>query len=126
MKGMPRNRKRTSAQPSGKNFARKSRSSAFFFSASARPGCRQETIEQGMTLRLAHSDRFFANPSQQWISASHAGFDRATRQRAGHGLKIPDALHLAAVPKTGSQKFRTDGHHLETATARRIRFTAFN
>lgn len=98
----------------------------FLFSELLRLECCLGPMKQGDSLRLARFDRFFANPSHQWITASRAVFERATQLRAEHGLKTPDALHLAAALEAGCDEFWTNDHRLETAAAGRIRVTAFN
>lgn len=88
--------------------------------------CRTGPLKQGDKVRLACFDRFFNNTRHQWIPASRAVFDRATQLRAEHGLKTPDALHLAAALEAGRDEFWTNDHRLESAAAGRLRVTAFN
>ena len=98
----------------------------FLLSELLRLECRLGPIKHGADLLLARFDRFFANPSHLWIAASRAIFDRATKLRAEHGLKTPDALHLAAALEAGCDEFWTNDYRLEAAAAGRLRVTTFN
>jgi predicted nucleic acid-binding protein len=55
--------------------------------------------------------------AQQWLSMGDAEFDRATRLRAIHGLKTPDALHLATATRNGCAEFWTNDDRLNNAAA---------
>ncbi len=53
-------------------------------------------------------------------------FDLATELRAQHGLKTPDALHLAAALRAGCDEFWTNDEHLAKAAAGRIGIVVFD
>lgn len=46
--------------------------------------------------------------AQQWLPIADADFDRATRLRAVHKLKTPDALHLATAIRHSCIEFWTN------------------
>lgn len=52
-------------------------------------------------------------------------FDLATELRARHGLKTPDALHLAAAIACGCNELWTNDGRLTRATDNRIRVVTF-
>lgn len=104
----------------------RARSQRFLFSELLRLECRLGPVKHGDKVRLARFDRFFANPCHLWIPANRAVFDRATQLRAEHGLKTPDALHLAAAIEAGCDEFWTNDHRLEAASAGHLRVTTFN
>jgi len=55
--------------------------------------------------------------AQQWLSMGDAEFDRATRLRAAHKLKTPDALHLATAVRHSCNEFWTNDDRLNSAAA---------
>ncbi|WP_200251844.1 type II toxin-antitoxin system VapC family toxin [Lamprobacter modestohalophilus] len=52
---------------------------------------------------------------QEWASISDREFELATRLRAAHRLKTPDALHLAAAETHGCTEFWTNDDRLNHA-----------
>lgn len=52
---------------------------------------------------------------QQWLSVSDSEFDHATRLRAMHRLKTPDALHLATALCHSCTEFWTNDDRLGNA-----------
>jgi len=50
--------------------------------------------------------------AQQWLASRDEIFDRACRLRADHGLKTPDALHLATALHYGCDEFWTNDDRL--------------
>lgn len=52
---------------------------------------------------------------QEWLSMSDEVFSQATLLRAQHGLKTPDALHLATALHHGCTEFWTNDDRLRTA-----------
>lgn len=83
--------------------------------------CRVRPLGLGHADVLRDYDAFFEQPSLQWQPFDRQVFDRAARLRAEHGLKTPDALHLAAALAAGCDEFWTNDHRLDTAAARALR-----
>jgi predicted nucleic acid-binding protein len=55
--------------------------------------------------------------AQQWLPMGDSEFDQATRLRAVHRLKTPDALHLATALRHNCAEFWTNDDRLNTAAA---------
>ena len=53
--------------------------------------------------------------AQEWASIGDREFDLATRLRAAHRLKTPDALHLATAQTHGCTEFWTNDDRLNQA-----------
>lgn len=69
---------------------------------------------------LVYDDKDFL-AAQEWASISDPEFELATRLRADHRLKTPDALHLAAAETHGCREFWTNDDRLNhAATAKSI------
>lgn len=68
------------------------------FSDLTRLECRVLPLRRRDTSLLARYDAFISLPDCERVSLDTAAFDLATELRAEHGLKTPDALHLAATP----------------------------
>jgi len=72
-------------------------------------------------LALLASPRFAQRPVsdpsevQRWLASDDRIFDRASRLRAGYGLKTPDALHLATALHYGCDEFWTNDGRLKLA-----------
>jgi predicted nucleic acid-binding protein len=77
--------------------------------------CLVRPLRQGDTIRLEQFKRFFAAPDLNVIWCSRGIFDLAAKLRARHGLKTPDALHLAAAIETGCDEFWTHDDRLNKA-----------
>lgn len=75
---------------------------------------------------LAHFDHFFGEPVADHVFMGRAVFDRATTLRAEHGLKTPDALHLAAAIEGECEEFWTNDHRLERAAGNTLRVVTFS
>lgn len=72
-------------------------------------------------LGLLHQyEKFFATPSLLWLNLSPEVFEIATELRAFHGIKTPDALHLAAAIHHGCDEFWTNDLRLQAAVAGRL------
>jgi predicted nucleic acid-binding protein len=82
--------------------------------------CRLKPMREGNHALLSRYDAFFALPSHQWVPLDRTVFEAATRLRAGHRLKTPDALHLAAALTGGCDEFWTQDLHLSTAAGGQI------
>ncbi|WP_161595528.1 type II toxin-antitoxin system VapC family toxin [Tepidimonas charontis] len=75
---------------------------------------------------LAEYDAFFTLPAVRHMLMDTAVFDLATRLRAQHNLKTPDALHLAAAIHAGCQEFWTNDDRLAQAAAGHITLVSFD
>ena len=74
---------------------------------------------------LARYDMFFVR-GQVIVAPMHtATFDLATDLRARHGLKTPDALHLATALEQGCDEFWTRDRRLESAAGTHLRVLTF-
>jgi predicted nucleic acid-binding protein len=51
------------------------------------------------------------------MNIQNTTFDLATELRARHGLKVPDALHLAAAIEGGCDEFWTNDTRLDKAAS---------
>jgi len=69
--------------------------------------CRVYPLAHQQDFMLRQYDLFFTQPEIRNISFSAPVWDLATHIRAEHGLKIPDALHLAVAIKADCQTFCT-------------------
>lgn len=88
--------------------------------------CRIRPLRNQDIELLFRFDRFFANPDHFYVQATRAVFDLATDLRVGHGLKTPDALHLAAAIEAGCEEFWTNDRRLEKAADGRIAIVSFS
>lgn len=80
----------------------------------ARLECRTRPRRLGQLSILSDYDQFFAQNLRLNIGA--AVYDLATDLRAQHGLKTPDAIHLATALSHGCAEFRTNDLRLARAT----------
>lgn len=74
--------------------------------------CRVHPLRRGDVSLLADYDRFFSLPEVLRLPLSTEVFDLATELRARHGLRTPDALHLAAALVGGCEGFWTNDTRL--------------
>lgn len=88
--------------------------------------CRTKPLREGQTDLLALYDALFDDYGMHGIVLNRAVCDRATELRARHGLKTPDALHLAAALDAGCDEFWTNDNRLEKAAAGRIALVTFD
>jgi predicted nucleic acid-binding protein len=77
--------------------------------------CRVKPLAQGNQALLTRFETFFARDDITRIELSAMVFDLATRLRAQHRLKTPDALHLAAAIEAGCDEFWTHDDRLNKA-----------
>lgn len=83
--------------------------------------CRVRPLARGLTDMLRDYGAFFARPNLLWQQCDRSVFDLAAELRARHGLKTPDALHLAAALIARCDEFWTNDKRLEAAAATSIR-----
>jgi predicted nucleic acid-binding protein len=83
--------------------------------------CRVMPVRNRDTALLEAFDGFFSIQELIWAALDTQVFDRATELRADHGLKTPDAIHLAAAIESGCEEFWTNDHRIEKAAGERIR-----
>lgn len=88
--------------------------------------CRVYPLRQGDHDLLRRYDAFFALRDVQYAPIDRTVFELATTLRANHGLKTPDALHLAAAVTAGCEEFWTNDSRFSGAATDRIRIVIFN
>lgn len=93
-------------------------------SALTRLECRVWPLRRGAAELLASFDRFFASRDLRRCRLTSSVFDRATELRAIHGLKTPDALHVAAALESGCGELWTNDRRLPPDLEQRIRIRA--
>lgn len=93
----------------------------FYITDLTRLECRTYPIKQQNFDVLEDYDTFFNTAIQQLQPISSLVFDQATQLRAQHGLKTPDALHLAAAICAQCHEFWTNDQHLQNAAAYHLR-----
>ena len=79
--------------------------------------CRVQPLRRGDVSLLADYDRFFFLPEVRRLPLSTEAVDLATELRARHGLRTPDALHLAAALVGGCEQFWTNDTRLARVQA---------
>jgi predicted nucleic acid-binding protein len=90
------------------------------FSDLTRLECRTHPMKTADLARLAVFDQMFQTRGYETCPMPAAVYDEATRLRAEHGLKTPDALHLAAALHAGCDEFWTHDQRLQRAAQGRI------
>lgn len=95
------------------------------FSELTRLECRLHPIKTGNKLVLQAFDQFFATSGYHYQPLDRTVFDMATQLRAQHGIKTPDALHLAAAIHAGCDEFWTNDQRLALAAKDRLRIVTF-
>lgn len=95
------------------------------FSDLTRLECRVGPMREQRTELLREFDDFFSTYGFLRVSLDTAAFDLATQLRAAHGLKTPDALHLAAAINAGCDEFWTNDDLLAKAAGSRIAIVTF-
>lgn len=88
--------------------------------------CRVYPLRQGDRDLLQRYDAFFALRDVEYAPIDRAVFESATALRADHGLKTPDALHLAAALTIGCEEFWTNDSRFSGAATGRIRMVIFD
>jgi predicted nucleic acid-binding protein len=90
------------------------------FSELTRLECRVKPLKTGNQIQLAGYDRVFSTPGYRFEGLGREVFDLATELRAAHGLKTPDAIHLATALHSGCDEIWTNDDRLAKAAAGRI------
>ena len=96
------------------------------FTDLSRLECRVKPLATGNATLLMDYDSFFATPGYVKYVLDTAAFDIATELRASHGLRTPDALHLAAAIAVGCEELWTNDKRLERAADSRIRIVSID
>lgn len=91
------------------------------FSALTRLECRVRPLRERASELLAEFDRFFQSRNLRRCRLTGAVYEMATELRASHGVKTPDALHLAAAIQARCEEFWTNDHRLPSAIHQLIR-----
>ena len=86
----------------------------FCYSDLTRLECRLGPLKAGDLAGAANFDRFFGRNTK--LELTTAVYDLATDLRARHGLKTPDAIHLATALSHGCAEFWTNDLRLARAT----------
>ena len=87
--------------------------------------CRVLPLRSGDSDMVERFDATFVRPEILRIACTTAVFDLATDLRARHGIKTPDALHLAAALHGGCDEFWTNDRRLESVAGGRIDLIPF-
>jgi predicted nucleic acid-binding protein len=86
--------------------------------------CRVRPMRDGDEPLLAQYDRFFSLPSVVRVPMTTEVFETATSLRAAHGIRTPDALHLATAIAGGCDELWTNDERLARAAGEHIRTRA--
>ena len=78
--------------------------------------CRVKPLRDGNSDLLKDFDDYFEGAVTEVVALSREVIDRATKIRAQHGFKTPDAIHLAAAVVSGCDVFLTNDHRLDRFT----------
>lgn len=98
---------------------------ALVFSELTRLECTVQPIKTNNDLQLQAYEHFFANGGYSYQPMTRQVFELATQLRAQHGLKTPDALHLAAAITAGCDEFWTHDQRLAQAAQDRLQIVTF-
>lgn len=90
------------------------------FSELTRLECRVLPLRSGNVAVAAVYDTLFSDARHHFTPMDRACFETATALRAAHGLKTPDALHLAAALQAGCDEFWTNDQRLAQAAQGRM------
>lgn len=95
------------------------------FTELTRLECRVKPLKSSNLLLLDGYERAFSTPGYQFEPLTRAVFELATQLRADHGLKTPDAVHLAAALNARCDELWTNDLRLANAAQGRLRIVAF-
>lgn len=88
--------------------------------------CRVGPLRRRDTALASRFDAFFALADCERAPLDAGVFDLATGLRAEHGLRTPDALHLAAAIRSNCGEFWTNDSRLAKAAAGGIAIILFD
>ena len=71
--------------------------------------CRVAPLRRGDQASLDRFDALFAQPDLLWVELTAAVVEKATRLRAQHGLRTPDALQAACCLQLGPEAVMVTG-----------------
>ena len=71
--------------------------------------CRVAPLRKGDQASLDRFDALFAQPDLLWVELTAAVVEQATRLRAQHGLRTPDALQAACCLQLGPEAVMVTG-----------------
>jgi len=95
------------------------------FSELTRMECLVQPVRNSDSFVLAAYEKLFTNRSYRFAPFDRQSFDTATQLRARHGLKTPDALHLATAIQAGCDEFWTNDHRLSKAAQGHLQIVTF-
>lgn len=75
--------------------------------------CRVKPLREGNRPILERYDRFFEAEGVEAVDTDASVWDVATELRARHGLRVPDALHIACAIVHRCDRFLTNDHRLD-------------
>jgi len=84
--------------------------------------CRVQPLRDGDEDLLAIYDEIFTSRNVLHLPIGASTFLQATELRARHGIRTPDALHLAAAVEGGCDELWTNDQRLAAAGGNRIAF----
>jgi uncharacterized protein len=82
--------------------------------------CRVKPMRAGDTQLLSQFDEFFSLAVHDTAPLSREVMEHATKIRAEHGFRTPDAIHIAAALVAGCNVFLTNDHRLDRATGIKV------
>jgi predicted nucleic acid-binding protein len=87
--------------------------------------CRIKPLREQNIVLLEKYEGFFALSDNIYLGLEWSTFQLASELRARHGLKTPDALHLAAAIEGGCDEFWTNDHRLDSAAGHYLKTVTF-
>lgn len=78
--------------------------------------CRVKPLREGDRLLLDRYDAFFRAQGVELVDTDPSVWDTAAGLRAHHGLRVPDALHVALAIVYWCDRFITNDHRLDRIT----------
>jgi predicted nucleic acid-binding protein len=75
--------------------------------------CRVKPLRENNRPMLERYDRFFEAEGVELVGTDALVWERATELRARHGLRVPDALHVACAVVHRCDRFLTNDHRLD-------------
>jgi predicted nucleic acid-binding protein len=75
--------------------------------------CRVKPLREGNRPVMERYDRFFEADGIELVDTDASVWETATEIRARHGLRVPDALHIACAIVHRCDRFLTNDHRLD-------------